>query len=206
MIRSFLFSFIALPLVVVLLGGCLFEVAPTGPSRSNNTWLMGVWEFTAKDGTKKKAIVTPVESDWMEIFESDRMEIFYLEKAKGGKVKRQGQYPAWISRVGQASLLVVEVDGPEGQGYLLLGYQLLDPLTIRIREVTLNTAELKPGAYQLRKAIREAFKEGMLYRGDEEIWERTGEIYWSPEGNPAEHTFEPPRNVPPPVRPTTPLL
>lgn len=178
-------------LLPFLLSGCLFEVAPTGPSRSDNTWLLGVWEFEDADGNKKKAIVAPTQSD--------RMVVVFEEKNKGGKILRSGTYPAWISKVGQATLLVFEVSGQQESGYFLLGYQLLDPLTIRLREVTLGAYDRKPGAYGLRSVIRQAFREGTLFQGEQEIWSKTGEIFWQQGGDPAKDTFVPPRNVPAPT-------
>jgi len=182
------FAFPFFLLLAMSLTGCLFESAPTNPSRSNNTWLLGVWEYTDTEGAIRKATLTPSNSD--------RMQIFYEEFNSAGKKIRSGTYSGWVSRVGQASLLTVELKEGATTGYLVVGFQFLDPLSVRMREVTAEETAKTASPFQLRAAIRQAFKEGTIFQGRNEIWTKTGEIYWDPEGDPEQHTFAPPRNLP----------
>lgn len=184
--------------LLVAVAGCLpesFLSAPTGPSRSNNTWLLGVWE-TPKEGNEGvfRAVVTPVSSD--------RFLVLLEDRDANGKVLRGTNFEAWISKVGKATLITGQFPDPDQPGrFLVFGYQLLDPLTVRIREINPPVEALQASPFQLRQAIRRAFKEGTLYQGEEQIWTKTGEIFWNPEGNPATDTFTPPRFLAP-VAPT----
>jgi hypothetical protein len=182
-----IFSLLAGLLLSLGFSGCLWEFAPSAPSRSDNTWLFGVWEGDGlKEGTTYRVVVAPTESD--------RMQVVYSEKNKAGKVVKSGTAAAWISRVGQVSLLVVELSpGPGDPSYLLLGYQILSPLSIRVREVTLDPPEPPANPFRLRVAIRKAFREGTLFGGGQAIWQRKGEVYWPENPDPATDTFTPPR-------------
>lgn len=189
-----LFPFFA-AILSLALGGCLSDSAPSGPSQSVNTWLLGVWESKSEEGNLRKAIVAPSSSD--------RMTIVYEETNSKKQIVHSGSFSAWISHVGSAKLLVVEVPSPDqknGKGYLLLGYQFLDPLTIRIREISPEITDAKTSAFNLRKSIRQLFKKGSLYSSKQELWQKTGEVF-SPKknGNPAQDTFTPPRNLPTPT-------
>ncbi len=180
--------FFSLSLLLVWGGsGCLWDFAPSGPSRSDNTWLLGVWEGKGiKEGSTFRAVVAPTGTD--------RMQVFYTEKNPQGKVLAQGSAAAWISRVGQVNLLVVELSNNlNTPSYLLLGYQILSPLSVRIREVTLDPPTPPANPFRLRVAIRKAFAEGTLFSGAQAIWYRTGEVYWPQNANPASDTFTPPR-------------
>lgn len=173
---------------VSVFSGCLWEFAPTAPSRSNNTWLLGVWEGEGfEKGKTFRIVVSPTESD--------RLQVIYTEKNAQKKVVRSGSAPAWVSRVGQANLFVVDLSEVSGEpSYLLLGYQILTPLSIRVREVTLDPAEPPANPFRLRVAIRRAFLQGTLFGGAQTILTRTGEVYWPRENaDPAADTFTPPR-------------
>lgn len=188
--------------------GCLpefFSHPPTGPSRSDNTWLLGVWEMpklSAEDGSRQgtyRAVLAPLTSD--------RMMLTLEDRNAEGRVLRQMQARAWISRVGQATFLVAEVipDGTpltsdlEGTKFLVVGYQLLDPLNVRLRELMLPPEAYQAGRFHLRRMIRQAFNNGTLFQARSQIWTKTGEIYWRPDGDPATDTFTPTRNLPPPA-------
>jgi hypothetical protein len=182
---------------ILLLGafaGCLPETylsAPSAPSRSNNTWILGVWE-TPKDENKGvfRAVVTPVSSE--------RFLILLEDREPGGKVLRSGSFEAWISKVGRATLITGTTPDPGQAGrYLVFGFQLLDPLTVRVRELTLPADAIQATSFQLRKAIRSALKDGTIFQGEDQLWTKTGEIFWNPDGNPSTDTFAPPRYVPP---------
>lgn len=186
-----LYSFLVL-IFVLTVSGCLYDAPPTGPSRSNNTWLLGVWEYHTTEGHSRKAIVTPLDSD--------RVTIIYQELDANKKKVQAGTFTGWISKVGQASLLTIAIpqEGNLGKNsYLLLGYQLLNPMNVRLREVTLDPSAQTASAYQLRKLIRRSFRDGTIFSGKYEIWKKTGEVFWNPQGNPAEDTFSPIRNVRP---------
>lgn len=187
------------PLLAVVLslalGGCLSDSPPSPPSQSVNTWLLGVWEAKSAEGNLRRATVAPSSSD--------RMTVLYEEINPKKQVVRSGTFPAWISHVGSAKLLVVEVPSPEkknGKGYLLLGYQLLDPLNVRVRELVTDISESSAPPFALRKTIREHFKKGTLFSGNHEIWQKTGEVF-SPkkDADPAQDTFVPTRNLPRPT-------
>jgi hypothetical protein len=174
--------------------GCLPETylsAPTGPSRSNNTWLPGVWEAPKEENKGVfRAVVTPVSSD--------RFLIFLEDRDAAGKVLRGTNFEAWISRVGQATLITGLASAPgETPRYFVFGYQLLNPLTVRLRELTLAEDARELSSFQLRQSIRRALKEGTIFRGEDALWTKTGEIFWDPEGTPEQNTFSPPRYLPP---------
>jgi hypothetical protein len=181
----------------VLLGaltGCLPESylsAPTPPTRSNNTWLLGVWETPKEEGKGVfRAVVTPVSSD--------RFLIFLEDRDAQGKVLQSASSEAWISRVGDAYLVTCKSPDPAQAGrYLVFGYQLLDPLNVRVRELTLPEGATEATSFQLRKAIRRGYKDATIFRGEDQVWQKTGEIFWNPDGSPATDTFAPPRNIPP---------
>jgi hypothetical protein len=165
-------------------------------------------KISAEDGSRQgtyRAVLAPLTSD--------RMVLTLEDRNKDGRVLRQGQGRAWISRVGQASFLVAEIaaDGTpltsnfDSPKFLVVGYQLLDPLNVRLRELLLPPEATGASRFNLRKMIRAAFRDGSLFQAREQIWTKTGEIYWQPDGNPATDTFTPPRNVPPPVPTPTPL-
>ena len=182
-------SFFLLPLLAfVSTGWCLLDHAPSGPSRSTNTWLLGVWEAREADGKSFRAVVAPVSSD--------RMMVYFTEKDRSGKTVRSGAYPCWFSKVGQAHLLVLELREAPDAGYLVLGYQFLDPLKLRLRELVLNPEKPLTSAFRTRVQIRRQFVRGDLFQGRQLLWHKTGEVYWQQGGNPADHTFEPTRNLP----------
>ena len=100
--------------------GCLLEHAPSGPSRNINTWLLGIWVHEDADGSSRKVWMMPVSSD--------RYALYFQEYNSEGKVKETKRYEAWISRIGQASLLTIVIYEGGVKRYLALGYQLLSPI------------------------------------------------------------------------------
>ena len=163
-----------------------FANPPTGPSRSNNTWLLGVWEATAGDGSQWTATVTPMTSD--------RFQIAYQRKAAPKIPALSGTAEGWISRVGLARLLVLDSKGAL-PGFVVAGFQLLTPLEVRTREIILPPGAESETAYRLRKAIRTAYKDGTLFSGREAVWKKSAEITWNPRLSPTSQTFTPVRNV-----------
>lgn len=182
-----------LPLLFVF-SGCpedTYLSAPTGPSRSNNTWLLGVWETPTEKGGLRRAVISPTDSD--------RMVLVFTEIDEKKNKVAEFTGAAWVSRVGRATLLTIELPSAT-QGappvYGIIGYQLLNPLLVRVREVTLDEEARTVDAFQLRRFIRRALQAATLFAGRDELWTKVGEIYWNPEGNPATDTFAPPRNLP----------
>lgn len=191
---AFFLQFVFSVLLLGALGGCLpetFSTAPAGPTRANNTWLLGVWEAPrAEGGGVFRAVVTPKSGN--------RSLLFLEERDAEGRVIKSASFESWITKVGQATLIAAKcLDGEKAGRYVVFGYQLLDPLNVRIRALNLPAEAFEATSFTLRKAIRRAFKDGTLFQGDDLIWKKTGEIYWNPEGNPEADTFTPPRYLPP---------
>jgi len=176
-------------LPLFLLSGCLFDNPPTGPSRSMNTWLLGQWEHKTKEGKTLKATVGPLDGS--------RYVIYLQEFNKAGKLVQTTTYPAWISRVGQIPLLTVEVNSGEGTRYAVMSYQLLDPLSVRIRQLQMDDSARSLSSFQLRVAMRRQFKEGTLLPNEVgAIWSKVSEIYWPPDGMDGPQPKQPLRNLP----------
>ncbi|HEY5792726.1 MAG TPA: hypothetical protein VIS74_05465 [Chthoniobacterales bacterium] len=175
--------------VVLLLPGCLFEKPITGPSRSINTWMLGVWEFPKKNGERLQAMVVPKDND--------HYAIYLREFTKGRKLKSIKEYDAWISRVGLVSFLTVKVDGQ----YCPVHFQLLSPVEIRLRLPDFDPGSEALTPYELRQQVRRKFKEGTLLTKEGEIWTKVSEIYWPAEGNPGDQPANQPlRHVPQPAQ------
>lgn len=165
--------------------GSLFSIAPSGPMRSNNTWLNGQWETTASDGSEWKATLAPLSND--------RFQLSFQRKATSPQVPElSGTATGWIARVGDASLLILELAQSQ---YVVLGFQTLNPLLVRTRELKLPPDAKTDSPYKLRAQIRAAFKNGTLFSGEQAIWKKTGEIFWNPRAEPSTGTFTPVRNV-----------
>lgn len=151
-----------------MMGGSLFQHPPTEPSRSMNTWLLGVWEHRNEDGTSFRAGVMP--------YLSDRYMIYYRRFDKSGRSVSAERYEAWISRVGRISLLTVAVPRPEGMRYDVIGIQLLSPQQIRALQPEIDPDPVS--SFRMRVDIRRKFKRGELFGGVDQTWSKIGEVYW----------------------------
>ena len=147
--------------ILVLLSGCLYDHAPSGPSGSIDTWLLGQWETMDKSGRHYAAVMTPSSSDRYHL-----------------SLKRQGggtyEFDGWISRVDGFSILTLKSlnEGSSLGRCALYHYELLSPGTpppgglgarrIRLSELQLDESTRSLDSYRLRGAIRSALKEGSL--------------------------------------------
>ena len=146
---------------LLLLTGCLYDHAPSGPSQGIDTWLLGQWETVDKASHHVTATVTTVASD--------RYHVSFCPR--GGRTL---EFDGWISRVGGFSILVLNCtsEGKYQGKCSLYHYELLAPGTptpggigatrIRISELQLDETSRTLEPYELRKAIRAALKDGTL--------------------------------------------
>jgi hypothetical protein len=173
-----IFARLALILLPLLLAGCRFEnPLTTNPSEDLNTWLLGEWELKEKGGTST-AIVAPLSQD--------RYNVHVSLAPKSGNGRREYDFEAWSSRVGNSLFFTLRslknsADLPEG-AHVFLHAQMIDQLTVRLRPLQLDSPENATGL-ELRKEIRSRLKEGTLYAEDSaKDWSRVAELYWTKEG------------------------
>jgi hypothetical protein len=144
----------------LLLCGCPYDSAPSGPSQSLDTWLVGQWAAKDKSGRDYQAVVAPSSSDHYAI-------------TLTGKGKSPETYDAWISKVDGFSILVVKfTEGSSAGKYALFHHELIAPGTrppggIGATRIRLSELQLDPSAetldpYHLRRDIRDALKAGTL--------------------------------------------
>jgi hypothetical protein len=157
----------------LLLSGCLYDNPPSGPSQSIDTWLMGQWTATDKAGHKFTAVMATASSSH-----------YRLSLSRKGSAPQE--FDGWIGCVDGFSILTLKSlnEGPSFGKYVLYHYELLSPGTpppggigatrIRVSELQLDDScqTLKP--YDLRKAIRQALKEGTLLTPHDVVAERKG--------------------------------
>ena len=157
----------------LLLSGCLYDNPPSGPSQSIDTWLIGQWTATDKAGHKFTAVMAPASSSH-----------YRLSLSKKGSAPQE--FDGWIGRVDGFSILTLKSlnEGPSFGKYVLYHYELLSPgapppggigaTRIRVSELQLDDScqTLKP--YDLRKAIRQALKDGTLLTPHDVVAERKG--------------------------------
>jgi hypothetical protein len=191
--RIFLRS--ALVLMALCFFGCRFENPLTpSPSEDVNTWLLGEWELEEKGG-KSTAVVAPLSGD--------RYSIHVSLAPKGGNARREYDFEAWASRVGNStfySLRSLTNSGnlPEG-AYVFLHAQMIDQVTVRLRPLQLSSSQ-EATAKELRKEVRSRLNDGTLYEeGSAKNWKRVDEIYSTKEGETG--LFKPLRYVPAPAVP-----
>ena len=170
---------------VLLLPGCFLDQPLTGPSRSVNTWMLGVWEHPQSNGELLRAVVIPKDSE--------RYTIYFREYGKNKKLKREQEVDAWISRVGLVSFLTVEVDGR----YCPIHFQLLSPLEVRLRLPEFDPGSESLTPFELRKQVRQKFKDGTLLGKEGQTWVKVSEIYWPLDGLAAEQPMNQPLRVAP---------
>ena len=188
---------------VLLLPGCLmFEEPISGPSRSVNTWLLGVWEYPKPNGEILQAVVVPPNAGHGFLSSlgvsqnNNHYLISFRELTKNRKVKSSRDVTAWISRIGLVSFLTVEVDGQ----YLPVHFQLLSPVEVRLRLPAWDEGSESMTPFELRKQVRRKFKEGTLLAKDGETWTKVSEIYWPRDSNVLDQpTDQPLRSVPLPL-------
>lgn len=174
---------------VLLLPGCLmFEKPITGPSRSINTWMLGVWEYPKPNGEIRQALVVPQNND--------HYLISFRELTQNRKLKSSREFTAWISRVGLVSFLTVKVDGQ----YCPVHFQLLSPVEVRLRIPAWDEGSEGLTPYELRQQVRRKFKEGTLLAEGGETWTKVADIYWPADSDGLDQpTNQPLRSVPLPV-------
>lgn len=188
------FLFRAVPVLALCLNlcGCFFDHPLTGgPTKSVNTWLLGVWETTDDKGRTARAMVTPINSD--------RYAVQLALPGKGSREVKRYEFEMWPSRVGDTLFLTLRClesagDIPTG-GYVFVQPQLLDQNSVRIRGLKLDS-DPSASSYDLRKEVRRKLKELSLYEGAQSgVWTRVEEIYWSQDGG--DPAFKPLRNPSP---------
>jgi hypothetical protein len=144
----------------LLLCGCPYDSAPSGPSQSLDTWLVGQWAAKDKSGRDYQAVVAPSSSDHYAI-------------TLTGKGKSPEIYDGWISKVDGFSILVVKFkEGSSAGKYALFHHELIAPGTpspggigatrIRLSELQLDPSAANLDPYHLRRDIRDALKAGTL--------------------------------------------
>ncbi len=143
------------------LSGCLYDYAPSGPSRGIDTWLLGQWQTQDKAGHQFTAIVTRASSD------------HYKVEFQGHGVQPL-EFGGWISRVDGFSMLVLRSlnQGPTFGKVALYHDELLSPekappggigaTRIRLSELQLDESTRSLDSIKLRAAIRSALKKGTL--------------------------------------------
>ncbi|MCX7713038.1 MAG: hypothetical protein N2035_05160 [Chthoniobacterales bacterium] len=187
--RFRLLARVFLAVFLLILGGCIYEVAPTPPSRNINTWLLGRWEYKTQDGKTLTATLEPSSSS--------RYRLKIEERDSRGRVGEPKQHRAWISRIGGVKFLTVELtQANEKPKYLLLAYQLLSPN--RLRVIVVNVEHKNKSSYSLRKAIRAAIRKGTLFSETGMVWQKTGEIAKKLNEKDMYEVFEPTRVQPTP--------
>jgi hypothetical protein len=157
-----------------------------------NTWLLGEWELKEK-GSTSTAVVAPLSHD--------RYSVHVSVAPKGGSGKREYDFEAWSSRVGNSLFFTLRslknsANLPEG-AYVFLHAQMIDQVTVRLRPLQLDSPESATGL-ELRKEVRSRLKQGTLYAEDSaKDWNRVAEIYWTKEGETG--LFKPLRYATPPA-------
>lgn len=164
-------------LAPLLLGGCFFEKPLTsGPSESLNTWFVGEWKRTEKNGDALRALVTPSGND-----------LYRVQVTLSGKgVKTDYDFEAWASKVGDSTFLTLHSlrsspKVPQGS-FVFLHPEMRDQNQIRLRPIQLASST-KATSKELRAEIRARLKDGTLYAEEESRdWQRTAEVYWQKDG------------------------
>ena len=158
------FPYLLLPIlaVLLLLAGCIYDYAPSGPVRDIDTWLLGKWATQDKAGHQFNAVVT-----------RDSVDHYRVEfQQQGGETL---VFNGWISRVDDFSILVLRSmnEGPTFGKFALYHYELLSkgpPANpgdiganrIRLSELQLDESTRTLESYKLRAAIRKSLKDGSL--------------------------------------------
>jgi hypothetical protein len=174
--------------VLSLLAGCLYDHAPSGPARSNDTWLAGEWSAVDKAGHRFSAVMAPSSSDH-----------YRVTLARGGG--RTMEFDGWISRVDNFYFLVLKSldEGPSQGKHALFHYELLAPgapqpggigaTRIRLSELQLDDSCLPLDAYKLRAAIRQGLRDQTLLPPRDAVADRKknlenipGSVIWTKTG------------------------
>jgi hypothetical protein len=164
-------------LAPLFLGGCFFEKPLTsGPSESLNTWFVGEWQRTEKNGGTSRALVTPAGNDLY------RVQITSSEKGS----KTDYDFEAWASKVGDSTFLTLHSlkttpKVPQG-AFVFIHPEMRDQNQIRLRQIRLDSP-VTATSKELRAEIRARLKDGTLYAEEESCdWQRTAEVYWQKDG------------------------
>jgi hypothetical protein len=81
------------------MAGCRFEnPLTTSPSEALNTWLLGEWEMKDKGGVST-AVVAPLPHD--------RYTVHVSLAPQGGNGRRDYDFEAWASRVGNSTFFTL---------------------------------------------------------------------------------------------------
>lgn len=174
---------------LLMVTGCLFDSAPSGPARSIDTWLLGQWQASDSTGNASTATVAPGAAS------------HYQVTFTGNNGRRVHHFDAWLSRVDDFSILVLKsLDGEDTGKHLLLHHELLSPSPappggVGAARIRISELQLDPGAesldpYRLRKTIREALKRGDLLAPYDVVKDRKsgggvipGSVIWTRTGS-----------------------
>ncbi len=186
---KFLARIVPAAALLVILSGCFFDNPLTsGPSKSLNTWLLGVWESKDDKGRVSRIRITPISSD--------RYALSLATPGKTPQDDRKYEFEAWPSRVGSSLFLSLRClsspgDIPTG-AYVFTHIQLLDQNHAKARGLQLD-ATPATSSFELRKEVRRKLKDLSLYENVPTAnWTRVAEIFWSTDG--ADPVFTPIRN------------
>ena len=184
-----LLTLLALSGCLLMVTGCLYDSAPSGPVRSIDTSLLGQWQASNSSGNASTATVV--------LGATSHYQITFTGK-NGHQVQH---FDAWLSRVDDFSILVLKsLDGESTGKHLLLHHELLSPspappggvgaTRIRISELQLDPSVQSLDPYHLRKAIRNALRRSDLLAPYNVITDRKsgggtipGSVIWTRTGS-----------------------
>jgi hypothetical protein len=164
-------------LAPLFLGGCFFEKPLTsGPSESLNTWFLGEWQRTEKNGGTSRALVTPVGNDLY------RIQVTLSEKG----ANTEYDFEAWASKVEDSTFLTLHSLRASSKvplgAFVFMHPEMRDQNQIRLRPLHLASSATATSK-ELRAEIRARLKDGTLYAEEESSdWQRTAEVYWEKDG------------------------
>ena len=174
---------------LLMVTGCLYDSAPSGPVRGIDTWLIGQWQASDSSGNASMATVAPGAASHYQI------------TFTGNNGHQAHHFDAWLSRVDDFSILVLKsLDGESTGKHLLLHHELLSPSPappggVGAARIRISELQLDPGAesldpYNLRKVIREALKRGDLLAPYDVVKDRKsggavipGSVIWTRTGS-----------------------
>lgn len=173
----------------------------TVPSRSMDTWLLGVWKYTDHQGNRYRVGIFPLDSAHYSI------EV----KPLSGPASRLGSqyFKAFISRVDQMYFLNLigssrnlpsigpmqagRLGWPFGETdtVLFAHYQLESPIEMVITPLHLSVPGT-PFSWKLRREIRILAKAGLLLPPQNSLlWLKTSEVYWQKNASLESQPYQP---------------